>query len=44
MDIFKLYFDSEAECMAYSAAKAEFEGCNMTSTVYWYAWEEDENG
>tara|TARA_R110000868_G_scaffold19400_4_gene83575 strand:- start:4663 stop:4818 length:156 start_codon:yes stop_codon:yes gene_type:complete len=40
----KLYFDSEEQAMAYSAAEAESRGCNMTSTIYWYGWEEDENG
>lgn len=44
MDTFKLYLESEEEAMAYSAAEAEFRGCNMESTIFWWAVEEDENG
>jgi hypothetical protein len=44
MDTFKLYFESEEQAMAYSAAEAEYRGCNMESTIYWYGWEEDEIG
>jgi hypothetical protein len=44
MDTSKLYFESEEQAMAYSAAEAELRGCNMISTIYWYGWGEDENG
>jgi len=44
MDTTKLYFDSEELAEAYSAAEAEYRGCNMESTVFWYAIEEDEIG
>jgi len=44
MDTIKQYFDSEELALAYSAAEAEYRGCNMTSTIYWYGVYEDDNG
>ena len=40
----RLRFDTEEEALAYSAAEAMLRGCNMETTVYWYAVEQDEIG
>lgn len=44
MDTTKLYFETEDLALAYSAAEADYRNCNMTSTIFWWSVEEDENG
>jgi len=40
----KLHFETEEERDAYNAAEAMYFGCDMESTVEWFAWGEDEIG
>lgn len=40
----KIYFDTEELRDAYNAAEAEFRGCSMESTIFWYRVGEDEDG
>jgi len=37
----KLFFESKELAEAYSAAEAEYRGCNMESTIFWYDVLED---
>jgi hypothetical protein len=44
MDTTKIYFKTELEAMAYSAAEALYRGCSMDGTVYWYQWYQEKDG
>lgn len=44
MESVKVYFGSEKECRDANAAKAVEMNCDMTTTVYWWDYGNDEKG